>query len=301
MPLIVCIHGGTYCAEYFDAQPCHSILEVAKPLGIPIISINRPGYKQTTALPEPSNTGSDTHLQNDGRWLHQVAIPALWNEFGRQSGASTIVLLGHSLGMGVAIIISSLHSQEGSSVYPLAGLAASGLAPTPRIMSMKIDFIPGPPDKPPCRSWPSDVRNAGMLGIDHTPALASEELIAWNSTHNEPAFAAEGRDGAGPDHYQRYWKDYAKEVRVPILVAMSEMDALFEVNEELVEGIAKAFVKSPRREYKTFKYAPHAVELSWYSFAWYTRVCGFAFECAVDAALLMEMERCRGDKPNVKH
>ncbi|KAJ5092600.1 hypothetical protein NUU61_007470 [Penicillium alfredii] len=55
VPLVVCLHGGSYDAEYFDATPESSIARVSDALHIPVIAINRPGYCETTPLAASSN------------------------------------------------------------------------------------------------------------------------------------------------------------------------------------------------------------------------------------------------------
>lgn len=75
VPLIICRHGGTYTAQYFDASPTYSLKPYASAHHIPLLSINRPSYAGTSPLPAPADD-SDT-LRDQGKHLHSVLLPAL--------------------------------------------------------------------------------------------------------------------------------------------------------------------------------------------------------------------------------
>ena len=49
VPLIIAVHGGTYTSEYFDI-PGHSLLDQAAALGIPIVAVDRPGYRGSSPV-----------------------------------------------------------------------------------------------------------------------------------------------------------------------------------------------------------------------------------------------------------
>lgn len=118
-PLIVGVHGGTYTSQYFNASPSHSAGTISKQLGVPFVAYDRPGYKQSSALPSISD--GSTFFQVEGKYLHQYILPKIWEEFGGESGASTIVLMGHSLGCSACIVAAAIHAQEPEARYPLAG------------------------------------------------------------------------------------------------------------------------------------------------------------------------------------
>lgn len=123
LPLIVAVHGGTYSASYFFADDQHSALPVSSALGVPFLAINRPSYKDTT--PVPPFPEDSTYLQEEGRYLHQEILPAIWKQYASRLGVSSIVLMTHSMGSFSAIIAAALNSD--SSLYPLAGLVISGI------------------------------------------------------------------------------------------------------------------------------------------------------------------------------
>ena len=123
LPLIVAVHGGTYSASYFFADDQHSALPVSSALGVPFLAINRPGYKDTTPVaPFPEDS---SYLQEEGRWLHEEILPAIWKEYASRLGVSSIILMTHSMGSFSAIVAAALNSD--SNLYPLAGLVISGI------------------------------------------------------------------------------------------------------------------------------------------------------------------------------
>jgi hypothetical protein len=76
IPLIVAVHGGICTAHNYDIDPSHTASLYVTALGIPFVSINRPGYEGTTSVLPTDNFHFDT-----GRWLHEFIFPAIWNEF----------------------------------------------------------------------------------------------------------------------------------------------------------------------------------------------------------------------------
>jgi len=130
LPLVEAVHGSSYSSRYFDACPENSIQRISQPLSIPVAAIDRPGYKSTTALPDPTNVGNDSHFQNEAKWLHNIALPALWREYGVPSRATSISLLAHSIGSAACIIVAALHAQDSTNdrpAYPLSSFVMTGL------------------------------------------------------------------------------------------------------------------------------------------------------------------------------
>lgn len=124
LPLIVCFHGGSFDFEYFDATPEYSISQISGALGIPVVSIDRPGYGDTKQ-PSVSPSETATYAQIQGKYINDKILPKIWHEYGTQSEATAIVLLSHSVG-AVMATISAAHA-IGTDKYPLAGLITSGI------------------------------------------------------------------------------------------------------------------------------------------------------------------------------
>ncbi|OAP53894.1 hypothetical protein AYL99_11916 [Fonsecaea erecta] len=70
----------------------------------------------------PVSEGS-TFLQEEGRYLHRYILPTTWQEFGTSSGATTVVVLAHSLGSPSAIVATALHAKEPRRLRGQASLA----------------------------------------------------------------------------------------------------------------------------------------------------------------------------------
>lgn len=111
-PLIVAVHGGTYTSEYFDI-PGHSLLERAADLEIPVISLDRPNYADSSSLQT-----DDSIILANAVVLADV-LGEIWADHG--AGTSGIVLVGHSIGSAVVIAIAAE-----SQAWPLLGIAISG-------------------------------------------------------------------------------------------------------------------------------------------------------------------------------
>lgn len=112
VPLIIAVHGGTYTSDYFDI-PGYSLLDRAAALGIPIVAIDRPGYRSSSPV-----DGSDSIIMNNADVLEHV-IAELWEAWGQ--GTSGVFLIGHSIGGAVVTAIAAKHPS-----WPLLGIAVSG-------------------------------------------------------------------------------------------------------------------------------------------------------------------------------
>ncbi|KIX99114.1 uncharacterized protein Z520_05575 [Fonsecaea multimorphosa CBS 102226] len=275
-PLMVGVHGGTYFSRYFDAGgTTNSALRLAEILGVPFVSIDRPGYRESTGLP-PVPHGS-TFLQEEGKYLHRFILPKIWQEFGRSSGATTMVILAHSLGSPGAIVASALHAEEPRDQYPLAGLIMSGWGTVhgrPRESAQHIvehGVVDGR------IFWPLELKDGPMFG-DPTLGRVSPEILAIGDQLNTSMSLGEFEDGSF--HWSDYWLDYARRVQVPVMYGMGEHDALWKASRDTVHDFAKEFTKSPRVESGVVLGAPHCIELSYWGPGWVARCVGFAVECA---------------------
>ncbi|CAL8577128.1 hypothetical protein XPA_002974 [Xanthoria parietina] len=115
-PLIVALHGGSYSADYYNATPVNSASPYSTFLGVPFIAINRPGYKDSTALPDALPEGR-TFLQVEGRYLHNEILPAVWKAYATDYGVTSIVILAHSLSAPMTIVAAALNATETSPSF----------------------------------------------------------------------------------------------------------------------------------------------------------------------------------------
>ena len=277
-PLIVCLHGGTYTSSYFNAGKATSALKIAETSGVPLIAVDRPGYKNSTALPLiPEGT---TFLQEEGKHLHRYILPKIWQEYGISSDATTIVVLAHSLGSPSAIIAAALHAREVQPNYPLGGLIMSGWgtvntrpssAPRHMIDTMTVNGR---------INWPLEHKDAPMFGADPEGRSLRVAPEILNMTAQLDHSLSRGELEDGTFYWLDYWHDYARDVKVPVMYGMGEHDGLWKATKENVEDFARAFTSSQRIERGVVLEAPHCMELSRFGRGWITRFVGFAVECA---------------------
>lgn len=305
-PLIICLHGSSYSAKYFDAHPNYSIRNVSLQLTIPVIALNRPGYKQTPELGKTSNTGSDTHLQNEALWLHRLVLPTIWRAYGPPLGATSIILLGHGIGGAVSLITSSLSCTDPPEErnYPLSGLILTGLGSRQvlepndetlfRSSQESFDFSsfsssssppPSSNEKEPLyEHWEPGNKTKLMLNsaLNQSPL----ETIKAHSKISSRGLTSETHDFSSPSNFPRYWRSMAAQINIPVMYFLADMDLLWDATSEKITDFASAFLSSPRVESGVLRGAGHCIELSWLGPCWYTRCAGFAMCCAVEKVTL---------------
>ncbi|KAL8848451.1 MAG: hypothetical protein Q9221_006502 [Calogaya cf. arnoldii] len=113
-PLIVALHGGSFSADYYNATPTNSASPYSAFLGVPFVAITRPGYKDSTALPDALPEGK-TFLQAEGYYLHYEILPAVWSAYAADYGVTSIVILAHSLSVPMTVVAAALNATETSS------------------------------------------------------------------------------------------------------------------------------------------------------------------------------------------
>ncbi|KAF2159764.1 hypothetical protein M409DRAFT_29767 [Zasmidium cellare ATCC 36951] len=284
-PSIVTLHGGTYTASYFNVDDEHSIGNIAKALGAPVVCVTRPGYGDSSVQPRDSD---ETWIHQQGRFFHETILPAIWQEYGgAKTNSTSIVLLGHSVGGGVVIATAARYSTENSPKYPLSGLVTSGISSTVS-KALAQQQEPGgnveEAQKVENKStqndgtflWPIAMKDQLLLCSNMN--LCSPSILEASESLNAPIPAPETLDVQ--KQWFEYWRELAAEVKVPHMNTMPEYDWLWEVNREIMEDFGRAFESCPRMEISILPEAPHCIELSRQSEAWYFRSFGFAMECA---------------------
>ena len=298
-PLVIMIHGGTYTASYFDADATHSISIPAKALSIPVIALTRPGYGDSTPLP-PLEDG-ETWIQQSGTYIHEFVLPAIWREYGKRSGASSMVLYGHSIGGAIAVVATACHNRSPDTAgYPLSGLVTSGIGALSSVPVTKYDaseaertstmgqmdtYEPQPGVAAPSLTWPREEKDALMLRPqDH---LCDPKLLEGTTAGlNHPMSLAEVTDVRR--QWPEYWLGYATDVTVPHMYALGSEDILWPPVKQSVDAFVAGFTSCVQMEVLTIRLAPHCIELSYLGQSWMVRMLGFAGECAVLDALQKE-------------
>jgi pimeloyl-ACP methyl ester carboxylesterase len=212
LPLLVALHGGTYNSAYFGvaAGPAGSFLDIAARNGFAVLTIDRPGYGESTLLEEEANT-----FARQAEILDGVIAEALelWPAVG-------VVLVAHSIGGMISLEIAARHPQ-----WPLLGVTTSGNgARIPKGGAAEaLGSLPfsGVVDLPvpdrdgvmfgPAGSFSEAARQAAHGSYAPTPFV---ELV------RAPVWAAERLSAV------------AAAVQVPVLTVLAEYDALWDSSAE---------------------------------------------------------------------
>ena len=109
LPLLVALHGGTYTSEYFSVAggPSGSFLDIAGRNGFAVLTVDRPGYGESTLLAEEENTFARQAEILDGVIAEALAV---WPATG-------VVLVAHSIGGMISLEIAARHPR-----WPLLGV-----------------------------------------------------------------------------------------------------------------------------------------------------------------------------------
>ncbi|MCJ1484289.1 hypothetical protein MMC06_004457 [Schaereria dolodes] len=278
LPLIVAIHGGAYSSSYFFADSEHSALPFSIARGIPLIAINRPGYKDSTPL--PSVPSDSSFIREEGKYLHNYVLPAIWKKYAVLLGVSSIVLHMHSFGALGAVIAAALYTDEVKrKTYSLAGLVISGIGTTGQQPDEAVRRLLA--KKPPRAALPCGNGDTTMLQTSRERVLDSDSI--GRETSDSKTSFAEAYDAR--ELWVDYWMDYATRVGVPVMYALTEMEKYCEQSKGYTQKLAAVFERNYKAERSSIVGAPQATELNYMSKGWYGRVFGFAIECGVAEAM----------------
>lgn len=280
LPLVVCVHGGSYDAAYFDMDPEHSVASISQALNIPVVAISRPGYGESTPLPPITDNRSSGEQQ--GQYLNTNILPALWANFGTRSGATCVVLLAHSIGAMVATIAAGCHT--GTEGYTLAGLITSGIG-VKHVDESRQGMVQLLGEQTEPILFDSVAKDMVMLQQPHKK-IVDPRICIHTERLNKPVPVAELHDINFI--WLGHWHKYSHAIKVPVMYGLSEFDGLWVCNPETVQEYRLAFPASPRVECGVIPMAPHCIELSFQSQGWLSRCFGFAWECAVSNGLLVK-------------
>jgi pimeloyl-ACP methyl ester carboxylesterase len=275
LPLIVAVHGGTYTSDYFDADADHTLRHISQALAVPVVAIDRPGYRGTSPLP-PIPTES-TFIQEQGAYLHKYILPFLWKTHATNLGVSSIFLYAHSIGAAVAVVASSLHACDGDvPAYPLSGMSISGVGSNVKTLPMEAFHKDARELVGISIRIPNEQKDMLMLGPAklHSPAILKQTERLQHDVSLEELYDINVS-------WRSYWRTYAANVKVPVLYTLGELDELWNRSDQDVEDFAKGFVNAPPVEARRLLSAPHCIEHSLQCHGLTLRTFGFAIECAV--------------------
>jgi len=257
-PLIVALHGGSYSAVYFDV-PGFSLLDRAAEAGCTAIALDRPGYRSST-LPEYGESLFEANIA-----ALDAGIAELWRT--EPSDAAGVVLLGHSIGGALALLLAA-----GGTSWPLLGVAVSGVA---------LDVPPTGPayeeeGPAPVRvDIPDEVRTAAMFG---PPGSYDPDAPQRASVANQPVVYAEVAEmnarwsELGPEAYRR--------IAVPVQVRLGEHDVVWEQGAAELERVRRSLVAAPRVDVARVPAAGHSIDFHRTGAAHQDAQIAFALACA---------------------
>lgn len=257
-PLIVALPGGAYTADYFDVPGC-SLMERAAALGIPVVALDRPGYVASTPLPPPEAT-----LERNAAWLDR-AIDRVWSQQA-SLGAEGIVLVGHSIGGAIAVLIAARQPR-----WPLRGIAISGVGftPPPEVAGAwaslpQDDYVSLPPEGKdffmfgPASTWDPSVPPRTRVADAPTPRAELLDIVSgW------PALFA----------------SRATHVTVPVHYRQAEFDKLWVVDQAEIERFGQGFPNSPSVDAKLCASAGHCIDFHRAGAAFQQEQLAFALRC----------------------
>lgn len=262
-PLVIAIHGGTYTSGYFDV-PGFSLLENARRNEIAIIALDRPGYGKTPLLP-----GEQADIQGQADHL-TGSLKQIWTQFGGDSVG--MVLIGHSIGAAIAASIAS-----GGSDLPLIGLAMSGVGlRTPELHRPMWESLPDIP----LVEMPEAIKDDLMFGN-----LGSfDTLVMPQASHSANAPAPKAELVAIVSSWQETIAATLSRINVPVHYRQAENDKLWIVDQEQINGFAKALTAAPWVDARMMPATGHCMDFHHIGLALQIQQLGFALQCATEAA-----------------
>jgi pimeloyl-ACP methyl ester carboxylesterase len=256
-PLIVCLHGGSYTSAYFDV-PGHSLLELGRANGFPVLALDRPCYGESDAI-------SDRPISFDvNAEVLDEAIGVAWRTLELHSPG--VVLVGHSIGGAIALITAARHPS-----WPLLGVSVTGIGHVlpPGIADAWNSMPPGPVE------FTIDQRRQFMYGPDWTfdpGVIAAAEVSAAPIPLEELLEVVGGWIDAFPG--------IAAAVTAPVQYALAEYDGLWSATSETVAGFAEQFANVPAIEASLFRAAGHNIDHHHVGRALHLAQLAFALRCA---------------------
>jgi pimeloyl-ACP methyl ester carboxylesterase len=237
-PLLVCIHGGSYTSRYFDI-PGASLLDRAEANGISAVALDRPCYGASSAL-----QGEDVTFRHNADRL-SAAIDQLWKAHGQ--GHSGVVLLGHSIGGAIAMIISSQRQS-----WPLLGLVISGIGDVlpPGVADVWHSMPPGQPV-----TLAPEQRAAFMFGPEDTfdPSGFTDHLASASPVPVQELLEV-------VDRWPGEAREFASKIEVPVYYGAAEHEKLWILNDKTVKEFVSAFSRAPYIESHVERGAGHCLD-----------------------------------------
>jgi pimeloyl-ACP methyl ester carboxylesterase len=257
-PVVVAIHGGTYFSKYFDIEN-YSLLELGVDQGLSVIAIDRPGYGQSTPLPDAPDL-----LHQNALYLNAI-IPRVVAELA--SGRAQVFLIGHSMGGAIAITIASLRPEW------LSGIAVSGIG------TIVPPELPGVFANLPLEdlvTLPVEMKDAVMFGPEGSMA---DDMPEASHEANTTVPLSELFDVTSG--WVDRFPELAKVVGVPVHYRQAEFDHLWVTDPSTVEVFAQSFRQSARVDSGITSGAGHCIDFHRVAKSFQTEQLDFARSCLI--------------------
>lgn len=252
-PLIVCIPGGSYNAQYFDV-PGHSLLQAAQKRGFPVVALDRPGYGGSDPIEGPTRFARNADVLAD-------AIGELWQQHA--DTAPGVVLIGHSMGGAIA-----LHIASRPHAWPLLGVSATAIhIDAPEAVTQAWDSIPDGV----VVEFTDEQRVQFMFGPEGT---YEPDVLRGAAKASEGIPVEELREVV--DGWIADFPGIAAGIEVPVHYGLAEHENLWISSPENVRAFADAFTHCPSISPEYVKGVGHNIDHHNGSDAFHQRQLDFA-------------------------
>lgn len=231
-PLLACISGGGCNGRYFEVM-APSVAALAHARGHAVLLLDRPGYGGS----EPIAGGRP--IRDSLPRIRSLLAVAL-----ARAGASDLLLVGHSIGGAVALMLAA--APEG---LPLAAVAVSGIGDEPphatQAWSASLDGPAPPPDfgadlffaPPGSYSW-------------RGPAALRRATEPWRMTEVVEIV----------ERWPREWPALAARIKLPVHLRLADHDGIWRTGEAVVRRMASRLTRSPLVDAALLPDGGHAYE-----------------------------------------
>jgi pimeloyl-ACP methyl ester carboxylesterase len=257
-PLLICLPGGSYTAEYFDV-PGLSMMQTAAAAGFDVIALDRPNYGASDELSREQTTfARNAEVLDD-------AVAQLWAQHGGTYPG--VVVIGHSIGGAIAVHIAAMPTHE----WPLLGISVSAvneLSPEHVVDAWRSIPVGIPVE------FSNEQRRTFMYGPGgsfDTDAIERASIAA------SPMPLEELLEIVGGWLYDV--QRLGSEVRVPVQYALPEFDQLWVVSQERVDAFAGRFSAAPLIDATLARGVGHSLDHHSAAGTWHERQLAFAQEC----------------------
>lgn len=239
-PLVVAVHGGTYTSEYYRVagSPWGSFVDVATRNGCPVLTLDRPCYGASAAVPDQENTFAGQAL----------ILAAAVTELLPRVGHSAAALVGHSIGGMVCLEMAAL-----SPEWPLCAVAVSGMGARLRSdgMAPRLAAVSGTG----LVDMPVPARELAMFGTPDTYTAQARRAAAASYA---PAPAVELQQA--PRWAADRLTEVAAAVSVPVYDAIADADALWDSSDEALAAFVGLFPPGGAVRAERVRHSGHSID-----------------------------------------